>query len=205
MRSYIIIAVVMIACRPVGFLAMGVKKPAVENVVSIGNFLQQSSIQHGRHVISSFPGYLSNYMELGLTTIHVFSKSGKAVQLGPHQIKACGPDPVPFIRDLDKDKYALSSDSLVLDSITARLLLPDGAAFHYQRPDSVDFVAVITWAKWIGRKILNRDVVSCVQAVRENKQAVFDLIIVNLDKQAVWGSANLEKVISTRTGLYVLQ
>lgn len=197
---------IMIACRPVGFLTMGVKKPKVEDAASIHSFLQQTNMQSGRHVISSFNGYLSNYMELGLTTIHIFSRNGRAVQLGPNEVKACGPDPVPFIQFMKKDQsYALSSDSLVLDSITARLLLPDGSAFHYQRTDSVDFVAVITWTKWIGKKILERDVASCMQAVADNKQAVFDLIMINLDKQAVWGPANLEKVRSTRTSIYVQQ
>lgn len=143
-------------------------------------------------------------MELGLTTIHIFSRSGKAIQIGPGEVKACGPDPVPFIRDMDKNQsYTLSTDSLVLDSITVRLLLPDGSGFQYRRPDSVDFVAVITWAKWMGKKVIDRDVASCVQAVADNKQAVFDLIMVNLDKQEVWGPGNLEKVKLTRTSLEV--
>jgi len=82
--------------------------------------------------------------------------------------------------------------------------LPDGSHFQYQHPDSVDFVAVVTWAKWIGKKVLERDVASCLQVVAENKQVVFDLILINLDKQAIWGPENLEKVKMTRTSLEVM-
>jgi hypothetical protein len=195
----------MIACRPVGFMVMGVKKPKLENAASIHNYLQQSKLQHGRHVISSFHGYLDNNIELGLTTIHIFSKEGRSLKLGPENRNSCGPDPVPFLANMNnKQPYALSSDSLVLDSITARLLLPDGSQFQYQRPDSIDFVAVVTWAKWIGKKVLERDVASCLQAVAGNKQVEFDLIMVNLDKQAIWGPENIEKVKMTRTSLEVV-
>jgi hypothetical protein len=34
---------------------------------------------------------------------------------------------------------------------------------------------------------------------------VFDLIMVNLDKQEVWGPANLEKVKTTRTSMTMLK
>lgn len=195
----------MIACRPVLFLVNGVKKPKVENAASIRNYLQHSSIQNGRHVISSYNGFLSNNVDLGLTTIHIFSREGRSVSVFDHATNSCGPDPVPMIRNMNKEQaYAISSDSLVLDSITNRLLLPDGSRFQYRRADSVDFVAVITWAKWIGKKVLDRDVGSCLQAVADNKQAVFDVIIVNLDKQAIWGRENLEKVKMTRTSMEIV-
>jgi hypothetical protein len=202
----IAIAIVMVACQPVGFWVMGVKKPKTESEATLHRFVQKRSMQYGRHVISSYNGYLNNFGDLGLTTIHIFSREGKSVNVFDHAVNTCGPDPVPVLREMKNDRsYALSGDSLVLDSITARLLLPDGSGFHYQRPDSVDFVAVITWAKWIGKKVLDRDVASCVQAIANNKQVKFDLIMVNLDKQVIWGTANLEKVKLTRTSMEVLQ
>lgn len=200
MKCVIVIALIMMGCRPVGMFIVGIKKPKVENAETIRCFLRHTDIQSGKHVIASYNGYYNLFGELGLTTIHVFDKEGKSVNVGDHPENTCGPDPAPIIRNMNRN-YVLSSDSLVLDSITARLLLPDGTRFEYRRPDSVDFVAVITWVKWIGKRILKRDVTSVLHALTENKQVTFDLIMVNLDLQELWGAENLSKVKLTKTAV----
>lgn len=207
MRSNILIVLFSLtsfySCTSTLFLLNGVKKPRVENRESIKQFLHSLEMDKGRQVIANFEGYQQFSLDLTLTKTYVFNADGKFMNL-PGAANACGPAPLYFLNNLDKDKVYDYSDSVSFSDYSNFMLEPDGSNFKKINTDSVDFIVLITWAKWIGKKVLKRDVKPCVDAALTNTKSRIMLVLLNVDQQEVWSPDDLARIKATRRGVEIL-
>lgn len=189
------------SCRSVFMYAYGIRKPKIEREASLNQFVTKLHINEYPQAVSSFDGYLNN-LQLGVIDANVFAKNGQLIRM-PANNSACGPDPAVFLRTINKNNRYNYHNSLHLDSFSTSWLSPNGLPFNYKQSDSADFVVVLTWSKWAGRRMIKRDVRSCLEAIQANTQTHIQVVLLNMDKQQLWGKENNSKVTFTKNTVAV--
>lgn len=189
-------------CESIRLTNNGVKKPRIETPSSLNKYLRNKNLENEINLIPKFE-YLHSIILSGIspTTVYVFDKNGEEIQL-PGASNKCAPEPSLFIKDLRSDKQYLISNSLFLDSLHQWVYTEEGKDVDLKEIN-VDFYIVIFWAVWPGEKVFQRDIMGTINAFKDNTNAKIKLILINLDKQDIWGKENLSKVRFTKKEMNV--
>ena len=192
----------IMSCRQITLVVNGAKKPKIETPDHMETFLHSTGCTEAKTAILKFdalPSAIANGMIP--TQVYVFDKAGNGLKL-PGATNKCAPDPSIFIQNLDPFKQYKMDTSLDLRSMIDFLNTTHNEPFHADS-DGSDFYVFVTWAVWPGKKVFKRDIMSCISAVRKNKNSRICLLLVNVDMQSAWGEDNLKRVEFTTTSMRV--
>jgi hypothetical protein len=193
----------LICCKGSETLFSGVKNPGTESPESISAFLYTVNCEKEKSTILNFSS-LTSVIFYGITpsSVYVFDKKSNQLKL-PGETNKCSAEPAFFIQNLSAFKeYKPVENSFKLKDIQKWLLKPDGTSFIVD--NDADFTVFIFWAVWTGKKIFLRDILSCIDAANNNKDTKIDMVLINMDKQFVWGEKNLKRVKFTKTSMQLL-
>jgi hypothetical protein len=192
-------------CESIRLSNGGAKNPDVETASSLNAYLKAEGMEKELNFIPKFQSLYSIILSgISPTTVYVFDKKGREIRL-PIASNKCGLEPALFIKALRADKEYPIIAGLIVDSLQQWLTTVEQKdAILTDDIVNADFYVVVFWAVWAGEKVFQRDIVSTVNAAKENQQAKIKLALVNLDKQASWGEENLKKVSFTKKGMNIL-
>lgn len=178
-----------VGCKKILLMSYGVKKPKVENANSLGKFIKKNKWNDIPQYTFTFESYVKHINDIGIPDVRVFNRDGRYLPYpGEEQCKGGSNE---FIEIL---KYSLefpTTDSIQLDSIKNGYRNLEGERIDRTIMDDADFTLVIYWAKFAG-KVNDRDINEWLENVSKNKNASFDVVMVNCDLQEWWREENLK-------------
>lgn len=191
-------------CKNSSLLVNGVKRPKAETPEQLKYFLVSTNSPEQNFTVVKFEELASVIINgITPTSVYVFDKKGNNLKLPGSVNNKCAPEPSLFIQRLTPSKEYNTDSTFDLKSINSWICTTDNKDFIVNNNVDPDFYVFITWAVWPGKKIFQRDIMSCISSAKNNKESKIELVLVNLDMQTIWGEDNLKKVEFTRTSMNV--
>lgn len=203
MKIILALMLFFFSCKEVELSTNAVKDPKIESPASIHLFLTSNKCANEKSAAMRFSALSSMVRyEISPTSVYVFDKKGNNLKL-PGATNKCAPEPSLFIQRLSASRqYEQAADAFNLNNIKDWIQVYDRKGWKID--DKADYFVFVTWAIWPGKKVFNRDIMSCISAARNNRNAKIDIVLINLDLQSEWGEENLKKVKFTKNSMAIL-
>lgn len=197
--------VLVSGCNLIKSIIDGRSVPKTQNAVSVITYLEKNGVHPDQVALSTFDGFPSNLIEIGQEVAMVFDLSGAKIA-GNVVDKGCVPPVALTLENLrtGQKPTTFDSNSNFQLKLIPKLIDLNGNQFQLDMKEEKDYVVFISWSNWEGEKTFNRNVATCLKAIKNNQRAKFHVVLVNLDKQEVWGKDNLARVKMKRTRVEIL-
>lgn len=178
---------VTIGCKQMIVWKYGITSPrseTPESVVSFARGFRQDP--ENIFIFRDTTGYFA-FMQDSIYRKSCFSAivfNAKGMLIRYKDTGSCQWSAAAAVKRLKKDTVYSVEGSCSLATLTAGLVSASGDSVFADRPDSIDFTVIYTWANYLGK--LNERLFAIGEAVRNNPNARIRVISLNIDMQKSW-------------------
>jgi len=175
-------------CTPVAKLFYGVKHPDYETESSIKQFAKDLGLPEAPLYSQNFESWESGKL-LHAPDVYVFSKDGRYIPYKDSLKPNCSGPAELFLSYLDPTTSYFYSDEFSLTTFYSKLNTPTCMPATIVENEQADFYIFTTFAKWQGKHFLKKKTLLWLDSLQQNKNIVYELILVNTDLQNCWNTS----------------
>ncbi len=178
-------------CQPIVKMLYGIKKPGVENEMSIKKLARKLELDTSNIVTVNSQDFYAVLKEQGIPDGAVFDSKGQYIEYRATD-SSCNAGLFAFIPELSLDKEYNKTNKT--DFNTEFRKFRDLKGNEITHVDQADFYLLIYWTAWAGR--LNKDHVKVWEDLaKKNTNCKIKIIKVNLDLQEYWDEKERDDII----------
>jgi hypothetical protein len=166
----------LLSCKDSSLLVKGVKRPKAETPEQLKSFLASANSPEQNFAVIKFDELASVIMNgITPTSVYLFDKKGNNLMLPGSVNNKCAPEPSLFIQGLSPFKQYNADSAFDLKSLKSWICTIEKKDLVLNKSDP-DFYVFVTWAVWPGKKIFQRDIMSCISAIKNNTSVKLSVI-----------------------------
>jgi hypothetical protein len=188
---FVFITILLLAgCQPIIKMLYGIKKPDVENEVSIKKLAYRLELDTSDIVSVNSKDFFTVLKEQGIPDGAIFDSNGEYIEYRQTD-SSCNAGLFTFIPELSLDKEYNKTNKTDLNTEFKKFR--DLKGNEIAIPEHADFYLLIYWTIWTGR--LNKDHVKAWEDLaKKNTNCKIKIIKVNLDLQEYWDEKEREEI-----------
>jgi hypothetical protein len=188
---FVFITILLLAgCQPIIKMLYGIKKPDVENEVSIKKLAYRLELDTSDIVSVNSKDFFTVLKEQGIPDGAIFDSNGEYIEYRQTD-SSCNAGLFTFIPELSLDKEYNKTNKTDLNTEFKKFR--DLKGNEIAIPEHADFYLLIYWTILTGR--LNKDHVKAWEDLaKKNTNCKIKIIKVNLDLQEYWDEKEREEI-----------
>ncbi len=188
---FVFLAIFSLAgCQPIMKMIYGIKKPDVENEISIKKIAYKHELDTSGIVTVNSKDFFTVLKEQGIPDGAIFDSNGEYIEYRQTD-SSCNAGLFTFIPELSLDKEYNKTNKTDLNTEFKKFR--DLKGNEIAIPAHADFYLLIYWTIWTGR--LNKDHVKAWEDLaKKNTNCKIKIIKVNLDLQEYWDEKEREEI-----------
>lgn len=188
---FVFITILLLAgCQPIIKMLYGIKKPRVENEISIKKLAYRLELDTSDIVTVNSKDFFTVLKEQGIPDGAIFDSNGEYIEYRQTD-SSCNAGLFTFIPELSLDKEYNKTTKTDLNTEFKKFR--DLKGNEIAIPEHADFYLLIYWTIWTGR--LNKDHVKAWEDLaKKNTNCKIKIIKVNLDLQEYWDEKEREEI-----------